>query len=79
MKDADKSVKFREQHLQFLADRREEGKLLANGRFTDGAGGLVIYKGNSIEEVEAWVKEDPYIIEGARNYEIHEWDIVLAE
>lgn len=79
MKDADKSVKFREQHLQFLADRREEGKLLANGRFTDGAGGLVIYKGNSLEEVEAWVKEDPYIIEGARNYEIHEWDIVLAE
>ncbi|OMF23228.1 3-hydroxyisobutyrate dehydrogenase [Paenibacillus sp. FSL H8-0548] len=79
MKDADKSVTFREQHLQFLASRREEGKLLANGRFTDGAGGLVIYKGQSLEEVEGWVKEDPYIIEGARHYEIHEWDIVLAE
>jgi uncharacterized protein YciI len=72
-------VTFREQHLQFLASRREEGKLLANGRFTDGAGGLVIYKGRSLDEVEGWVKEDPYIIEGARHYEIHEWDIVLAE
>jgi len=79
MKDEEKSVRFRPEHLQFLADRRSEGKLLANGRFTDGAGGLVIYKGKSQEEVEGWVEQDPYIIEGARDYVIHEWDIVLAE
>jgi 3-hydroxyisobutyrate dehydrogenase len=79
MKDAELSVTFREQHLQFLSDRRAEGKLLANGRFTDGTGGLVIYKGQSQAEVEACVNQDPYIIEGARSYVIHEWDIVLAD
>lgn len=79
MKDSELSMKHREEHLQFLADRRAEGKLHANGRFVDGAGGLVIYKARSIEEAEAWVKQDPYVVLGARSYEIHEWDIVLAE
>lgn len=46
-----------------------------NGRFTDGAGGLVIYKGASLEQVEELVNTDPYIINGARKYEIHEWDM----
>ncbi|MBW7461335.1 YciI family protein, partial [Paenibacillus sepulcri] len=44
----------------------------------DGAGGLVIYRAGNFEEVEQWVKQDPYIVNGARSYEIHEWDIVLA-
>ncbi len=79
MKDMDKSLHFRQQHLAFLDARRNEGKLLANGRFVDGAGGLVIYKGKSLEEVEALVKQDPYIMEGARSYNIHEWDIVLGD
>jgi 3-hydroxyisobutyrate dehydrogenase len=79
MKDAEKSDRFRPEHLQFLAEQRVAGRLFANGRFADGAGGLVIYKGRSYEEVESWVKQDPYIVQGARGYEIHEWDIVPAE
>lgn len=79
MLDQDKSAEFRELHLRFLDERRAEGKLHANGRFADGAGGLVIYRASSYEEVESWVKQDPYIIHGARTYEIHEWDIVLAD
>lgn len=79
MLDPDKSIEFRAQHLQFLSDRRQEGKLHANGRFVDGAGGLVIYRASSYEEVEDLVKQDPYIVHGARTYEIHEWDIVLAD
>lgn len=79
MLDADKSVQYREEHLAFLAERRQAGMLHANGRFVDGAGGLVIYRAASQEEVESWVKQDPYIIHEARRYEIHEWDIVLAD
>ncbi len=79
MKDSEKSQKFRPEHLQFLEDKRNEGRLFANGRFVDGAGGLVIYQGRSKEEVEGWVKQDPYIIEGARNYEIHEWEMALGQ
>jgi 3-hydroxyisobutyrate dehydrogenase len=78
MVDPEKSVKYREEHLRFLDERRNAGMLLANGRFTDGAGGLVIYRASSREEVESWVQRDPYLVQGARRYEIHEWDIVLA-
>ncbi|MFC0472511.1 NAD(P)-binding domain-containing protein [Halalkalibacter kiskunsagensis] len=76
MKDAVKSQTYRASHLQFLDDRRNEGVLYANGRFVDGAGGLVIYLARSEKEVEDWVRKDPYIIEGARDYEIHEWEMV---
>lgn len=79
MKDAALSQQFRAQHLSFLDDRRGEGLLHANGRFVDGSGGLVIYRAETFEEVEAWVKRDPYVVFGARDYEIHEWDIVIAE
>jgi len=78
MKDPELSQKFRPQHLDYLAKRRSEGYIFANGRFLDGAGGLVIYRAENEAQVEAMVKEDPYIIEGAREYEIHEWEIVLA-
>ncbi|MBB6733472.1 NAD(P)-binding domain-containing protein [Cohnella zeiphila] len=79
MLDPEKSVKYRAEHLQFLADNRAEGRLHANGRFVDGAGGLVIYRGSSLEEVESLVQQDPYVKTGARGYEIHEWEIVLAD
>lgn len=75
MKNEQKSKDFRARHLEFLAKGRDEGRILMNGRFTDGAGGLVIYKGASLEQVEELVNTDPYIINGARKYEIHEWDM----
>ncbi|TBL72481.1 YciI family protein [Paenibacillus thalictri] len=76
MKDAQKSVDFRAEHLDYLAQRRSEGKIFANGRFVDGAGGLVIYMAESEAEVLDIVQQDPYVVKGARGYEIHEWDIV---
>lgn len=75
MKDAQKSKDFRGEHLDFLSKKRTEGTILMNGRFVDGAGGLVIYRGNSLEAVEKLVNTDPYIVNGARDYEIHEWEM----
>jgi 3-hydroxyisobutyrate dehydrogenase len=76
MKDEEKSRIHRARHLAFLEEQRNLGRLFANGRFTDGRGGLVIYIGRSEEEVRSWVEQDPYIVEGARSYEIHEWELV---
>jgi len=75
MKDEEKSKQFRQEHLDYLAEMRNKQRILLFGRFTDGAGGLVIYQGKDFAEVEQWVKEDPYIKLGARGYEIHEWDM----
>jgi uncharacterized protein len=76
MLDKEKSDQFRPQHLDHLAKMRREGKIFANGRFLDGAGGLVIYKAESFEDVQRMVLDDPYVVHKARNYEIHEWEIV---
>lgn len=73
MKDEGKSKEFRPQHLAFLKQMRDEKKILMNGPFTDGSGGLVIYAADSLVQATSYLKQDPYIINGARNWEIHEW------
>jgi uncharacterized protein YciI len=50
-----------------------------NGKFTDGSGGLVVYQAPSYKECEELVKQDPYILQGAREYEIKEWEAVWAK
>jgi uncharacterized protein YciI len=79
MKDEEKSRIFRPQHLAHLEKMKNEGRIFANGRFADGAGGLVIYKAESYEEAESYAKQDPYVIEGARGCEIHEWELELPQ
>ncbi|AQU80148.1 MULTISPECIES: YciI family protein [Planococcus] len=79
MKDANKSQEFRAQHLAFLAAQRNSGQVVVNGKFVDGSGGLVIYRAESFANCEALVKADPYIVEGARKYEIFEWEAVWAD
>ncbi|WP_462420633.1 YciI family protein [Salinicoccus sp. Marseille-QA3877] len=76
MLDEQKSKDYRDEHLKFLEDLREKDVIIMNGRFTDGAGGLVIYKGKDQAEIKELVKQDPYIVNGARYYEMHEWEMV---
>lgn len=75
MKDPEKSEKYRKEHLDYLEEMRKQKRVLMYGRFVDGAGGLVIYQGENLDEVTEWVKDDPYIKYEARGYEIHEWDM----
>ncbi|GAB3063915.1 YciI family protein [Salinicoccus sesuvii] len=76
MKDEEKSTQYRPDHLEFLENLRNEGTVLMNGKFSDGSGGLVIYKGDSFESVKDIVESDPYIKTGARSYTLREWEMV---
>ncbi|WP_248927089.1 YciI family protein [Paenibacillus hamazuiensis] len=76
MIDPQKSQESRPAHLEYLAKRKGEGKIFAYGRFADGAGGLVIYIAESEAEVRQLAAEDPYIVNGAREAEIHEWEMM---
>jgi uncharacterized protein len=78
MLDAEKSQTYRPQHLEYLEQKRSEGKIFANGRFVDGWGGLVIYMAESQEEAQALAENDPFVLHGARTCELHEWDIVIT-
>jgi uncharacterized protein len=77
MKDEEKSRTYRPDHLYYLQQLLEAGNIFAKGRFVDGTGGLVIYHAESLEEAEEIVKKDPYVVNGARGYEIHEWEMTL--
>lgn len=76
MKDEELSKLHRPEHLAFLENQRQAGTVLMNGRFTDGAGGLVIYCAADEAEAISLVKKDPYIALGARDFELHEWEMV---
>ncbi|MEN2768567.1 YciI family protein [Ornithinibacillus xuwenensis] len=75
MKDEEKSIQYRSEHLSYLQKLQDEGYIFAKGRFVDGAGGLVIYLADSLEKAEGMVKQDPYVQTGARGFEIHEWEM----
>lgn len=76
MLDEEKSRVFRPEHLAYLEQQRGQGRIFANGRFADGSGGMVIYRAETQEEAASWAENDPYVIQGARSYEIREWDMV---
>jgi len=64
---------YRPQHLEYLNNLKEQGKVAAMGPFLDGSGGLVVYIADSLEEAKALAENDPYVIEGVRRLELHEW------
>ena len=75
MLDPEKSQTLRPQHLDFLVRTESEGKIFARGRFSDGAGGLVVYTAESLEEARRIAEGYPYIAGGARTLELHEWEM----
>ncbi|SET58886.1 Uncharacterized conserved protein YciI, contains a putative active-site phosphohistidine [Oceanobacillus limi] len=75
MKDEEKSKQYRQDHIDYLNEKADAGFIFAKGRFTDGAGGLVIYQVDEFSQVEELVKQDPYVVQGARSFEIHEWEM----
>jgi uncharacterized protein len=79
MKDTEKNTAFRQQHMDFLMQNEKAGKIFARGRFTDGAGGLVIYVADSLEQAKALAVSDPLVTSGARTLDLHEWDMKLAQ
>jgi hypothetical protein len=75
MKDKEKSQRFREAHLHFLEEKRSAGQVLMYGPFSDGSGGMIIYQGKHTDEVREIASQDPYVIKGAREFEIKKWDV----
>lgn len=73
----DKCNEFREAHLQFLQKMLDQGRIFARGRFPDGSGGLTIYEAESLLEAREMAEADPYVREGGRRLEVHEWAMKL--
>jgi len=75
MLDAEKSQVVRPLHLDHLNRNFKLGRIFAYGRFADGSGGLIIYQADTREEALALAQSDPYVAQGARRLEFHEWEM----
>ncbi|OUM90802.1 MAG: hypothetical protein BAA01_07440 [Bacillus thermozeamaize] len=72
--DADLNAKVRPAHLEYVNRLYKENKVLMAGPFTDGKGGMVIYRADSFEEAKRLAEADPVVAEGARTLELREWN-----
>ena len=75
MIDPVKNQELRPQHLDYLNNLKEQGKIFAKGPFGEGKGGLVVYIADSFEEAKELAENDPYVINEVRRLELFEWKI----
>jgi uncharacterized protein len=71
---------FRDAHLTKAWAAAERGELVLAGALTDPLDtGVILFKGESKEVVERFVKEDPYVNNGLiRSWRIREWATVVG-
>jgi uncharacterized protein len=68
-------------HLQFMIGLEKRGALFASGPFTPGDGaqigdGMTILRAVSLDEARVFANSDPFVIAGARTYELREWTVM---
>jgi uncharacterized protein YciI len=73
--DASKIEAVRQPHVAYLEKMVAEGKIHIRGKFSDGLGGLTIYKAETIEDARKMAESDPFVSSGARRLEFHEWEM----
>lgn len=69
--------KFRGEHLKYVKEFHQKGKVFAAGRFLDNSGGMIIVNVGGMDEAEEIAKNDPYILNKVRDYAIKSWDRVF--
>ncbi len=77
----EKRAPFRAEHLVLAREYRAAGKLVLAGAFdppTDGA--LLVFKAESVAEVEAFVARDPYVKNDVvTRHRVRPWTVVVGE
>jgi uncharacterized protein YciI len=60
-------------HVEYLKKHYAAGEFLFSGRREPRTGGVIVARAGSRAEVEAIIKEDPFLVEGVAEYEIVEF------
>ncbi len=70
---------LREAHLALAREYHKQGRLVLAGAFNPPDGALLVFRADSAAEVEAFVKSDPYVKNGAvTGWRIREWTVVVG-
>lgn len=64
-----------EAHRQYLREAPLASRIVMTGRRRPATGGLVMLRADSLAEVEAFVRADPYHTENVAAFDIVEFDV----
>jgi uncharacterized protein YciI len=65
-------------HRAWVREHAEAGRFIAAGREVPLTGGLLVAVGVNRNEVDAIIAADPFVTEGIAEYDVREYDVVLA-
>lgn len=60
-------------HMTYLRQQYAQGRFLVSGRKVPRDGGIILALGDSREQIEELVKEDPFVARGLADYRIIEF------
>ena len=71
---------FRQEHLGLAKEASERGELLLGGAFADPPDkALLIFRADDSHVVEAFVRKDPYVINGlVKSWKLRSWTVVIG-
>jgi hypothetical protein len=71
---------FREAHLKLAMQAHERGELVLAGALAEPVDGAVlVFRGESPESAEAFVKADPYVANGlVKTWRVRKWTTVIG-
>jgi uncharacterized protein YciI len=67
------------EHVEYLANYLDQGKLVMGGPFLDDAGGIVVLRTRNIEEAESIAQHDPAVRSGVLIAHVRPWLLVLSD
>jgi uncharacterized protein YciI len=60
-------------HVAFLSRQYEAGRFVVSGRKIPRDGGIILAIGDSKDEIEALVREDPFVAQGLAEFRVIEF------
>ncbi|MEO0374836.1 MAG: YciI family protein [Cyanobacteria bacterium P01_A01_bin.17] len=60
-------------HLEYVQALVEQGHQAQTGYWRNSAGGMLLFKADSWQIAESLVKQDPLVVHGCVDYDLHEW------
>jgi len=78
---AERRVPLRDEHLALALRAHGRGELVLGGALANPVDGAVLlFRGESPEVAEAFVREDPYVREGlVTSWRVREWTTVVGD
>lgn len=76
---AERIGEVRPDHRAFLQAGYEKGLLLCSGPTKEKAGGLVVARASSLEEIQQFFAGDPYAQQGVATHTVMEFDPVMRQ